>query len=581
MGRNILILYSDNDEQWLNRVRNQIQVLIKSGGYDISLDIRSEKDIEPGEDWFPDFEIFINKANLIILMVSETFLNSPVMQNDKIRERLRSKQRGGFPVFLVLLYKSPWRKYSWMKHLPVWPDSGNYISDLKESSAEAQFSDVAGRAAEVLKLKPRIDDGILAFLGLKWVGPVKDLIFEPAKRMNIISGNNGYGKTFLLENALWALTGDWFKYMTLPRDDSSGQATIDFQLMMRSGTKGDIESVSFDTISKHWPRSGDSKSASALVVYARLDGSFEVWDPVRAKSEPPIDFDEPESPLKFGSQGSVLNGIEEVNEKGRKRQICNGLIADWVSWQQTPGSPFTILKRVLETFSCSRAESLIPGPPVTIPGDSRPMPSLIYPYGTVPLVHAASSVQRIVSLAYLLVHTWEEHKKTCKDGNTQKNMTVLIDEIENHLHPQWQRTLCPALLEVQKCLDGELEIQFLVTTHSPMVLASLEPVFDNEKDKLFHLELETDEIILKEYPYLKQGRVDHWFTSDLFGLSHARSLEAEKAIENADRIQSQEKPEREEVLAIHKRLTKCLGSFDTFWHRWVFFAERIIGKSMI
>lgn len=317
------------------------------------------------------------------------------------------------------------------------------------------------------------------------------------------------------------------------------------------------------------------------MVYARIDGSFEVWDPVRARLEPPLDFAEPESPLKFASRDDIFNGIAEINEKGRKRQICNGLIADWANWQRNPDSPFKVLESVLERFSGHQVEPLIPGPLVNIPGDSRDMPSLIYPYGTVPVIHAASSVQRVVSLAYLLVLTWVEHQKACKGNNTYKNMVVFIDEMESHMHPRWQRTIIPALLEVKKYLDSELEIQFLVTTHSPMVLASLEPVFDDKKDKLFHLELETDEIILKEYPYLKQGRADHWLTSDVIGLAQARSLEAEEAIEDADRIQHEEKPDPAAVLAIHKRLTKYLGNFDNFWHRWVYFAEKIIGKKQI
>jgi hypothetical protein len=47
--------------------------------------------------------------------------------------------------------------------------------------------------------------------------------------------------------------------------------------------------------------------------------------------------------------------------------------------------------------------------------------------------------------------------------------TVLIDEIEAHLHPRWQNTIVPLLRSVfPRC-------QFIVTTHSPLVAASAEP----------------------------------------------------------------------------------------------------------
>ncbi|MBN8559468.1 MAG: AAA family ATPase [Leptolyngbya sp. UWPOB_LEPTO1] len=56
---------------------------------------------------------------------------------------------------------------------------------------------------------------------------------------------------------------------------------------------------------------------------------------------------------------------------------------------------------------------------------------------------------------------------------------VLIDEIDNHLHPQWQRRILPALnTTFPNC-------QFITTTHSPQVLSNLQPeeifVLDNGK----------------------------------------------------------------------------------------------------
>jgi predicted ATP-binding protein involved in virulence len=49
----------------------------------------------------------------------------------------------------------------------------------------------------------------------------------------------------------------------------------------------------------------------------------------------------------------------------------------------------------------------------------------------------------------------------------QGSGVVLIDEIELHLHPKWQRMVIPALLDTfPKC-------QFIITTHSPQVLGEV------------------------------------------------------------------------------------------------------------
>ena len=55
-----------------------------------------------------------------------------------------------------------------------------------------------------------------------------------------------------------------------------------------------------------------------------------------------------------------------------------------------------------------------------------------------------------------------------KSQAAERLATVVIDEIELHLHPQWQRRIIPALVSAfPKC-------QFIITTHSPQVIGSVE-----------------------------------------------------------------------------------------------------------
>jgi predicted ATP-binding protein involved in virulence len=65
---------------------------------------------------------------------------------------------------------------------------------------------------------------------------------------------------------------------------------------------------------------------------------------------------------------------------------------------------------------------------------------------------------------------------------------VLVDEIDLHLHPQWQRKLLPALTHTFP------NIQFIVTTHSPQVLSHIprESVFLLEDNKISDREIYTE-----------------------------------------------------------------------------------------
>ena len=52
---------------------------------------------------------------------------------------------------------------------------------------------------------------------------------------------------------------------------------------------------------------------------------------------------------------------------------------------------------------------------------------------------------------------------------SDKKIIVMIDEVDMHLHPQWQQTILDQLRKVF------VNLQFIVTTHSPQVLTTVEP----------------------------------------------------------------------------------------------------------
>ncbi|NTU54478.1 MAG: AAA family ATPase [Chlorobiaceae bacterium] len=54
-------------------------------------------------------------------------------------------------------------------------------------------------------------------LHLQGVGPVPEMSLSFADRLNLFTGDNGLGKTFLLDVVWWALTRTWVKGQVWPR----------------------------------------------------------------------------------------------------------------------------------------------------------------------------------------------------------------------------------------------------------------------------------------------------------------------------------------------------------------------------
>lgn len=109
---------------------------------------------------------------------------------------------------------------------------------------------------------------------------------------------------------------------------------------------------------------------------------------------------------------------------------------------------------------------------------------------------------------------------------------VLIDEIDLHLHPKWQRDLLDWLSNLFP------NTQFIVTTHSPLIVQSAAA-----RDANFAVcRREGDHVVIDQSLDAVRGwRADQILTSDLFGLESARDVEIEKLEKEQRQILSKAK----------------------------------------
>lgn len=424
------------------------------------------------------------------------------------------------------------------------------------------------------------------------IGPAPDLEAEFGERLNVITGDNGLGKTFLLDACWYALTKrTWVEgkppLYPQPHIGKEDPPKIEYTLIRDNGEEAKNEAIydfAAKSESKRWKGRRGKPCKPGLVIYARVDGGFSVWDPARNYSpdnEEESGLDDSGTaylPAFQFKKSEIWNGLPEGAIR-LEDIICNGLVRDVDSWHVKKNGTIDLFQKVLDAMSAVETEGKLRI------GDSMPvgavdMPTLVTPYATIPVIHAGAGVQRVLALAYLLVWAWESHKRAAKQAREEptRRLVLLFDEVEAHLHPKWQKVFLPALMKVadELLLEGKADsIQFIVTTHAPLVLGSVETLWDREKDQLFDFDLEGNEVELEAIDFEKHGSAENWLGSDSFDLPDdypGYSVQAQDAMRRADAFmlkypQAANTP-KEEMKAIDEALRQALGGDDEYWPYW-------------
>ena len=437
---------------------------------------------------------------------------------------------------------------------------------------------------------------MLKAIALKHVGPAVSMDMDPiAPRINLITGDNGLGKSFLLDVAWFGLTGSWPEHPAVPDLAHAEDARIDF-LVQAAGGDHDFGYL-YEQRTQHWNGFADpddeTPAEDYIAMYVAADGSVRVYDTVRGEAErkqakSPIVFDA--GKVNF-TPAEIWNGL-----KVGDRHVCNGLIRDVALWQTGKDKRFKVLQEVVAKLSPG-SEEKSPGPGDKLEfgdltrvwiSDVRDMPTVKMPYAPAgePLILASSAIRRVISWAYLLVWTWDEHLRasTLAGCDPVKHFVILIDELETHLHPRWQRTLLPALVPaVRKLSKGQgkrdgMTVQILATTHSPLVLASAEPQFDPKQDALWKLDLKDGEAKLERDKWHLRGDAGRWLRSDVFDLESTGSTEAEAVMREATAILDEVPIDADKVKRVAVSMARTLPELDPFVIRWNHYVSKALSK---
>lgn len=142
----VFISYSHKDEEWKNRLETHLRVL----EIQELLSVWEDRQIEAGDDWYPEIENAINNATIAILMISANFLTSKFIVGEEVPKLLERREKEGIRVIPVIVKPCTWARVSWLSKIQARPKDGRALSAGSEYQIDADLSALAEEVASAL-----------------------------------------------------------------------------------------------------------------------------------------------------------------------------------------------------------------------------------------------------------------------------------------------------------------------------------------------------------------------------------------------------------------------------------------------
>jgi energy-coupling factor transporter ATP-binding protein EcfA2 len=382
---------------------------------------------------------------------------------------------------------------------------------------------------------------------LENIGSFENLDLTFNNTWNVLLGNNGCGKSTILKAIALCLCGD----------DNKAKDVAGY--LLRSQTsRGTIEI---------WV--GPQKYTTTLIRDGRtINLKFEQVTPLQAKrwvvlGFPPlrgISQQNPKGPS--GSDGSpnpevsdllpLISGTVDTRLDSLKQWIVNLAMRAEPGGKNSAGDQERC-NRMINSFFDLLGE-LTPGVSCEFKEIDRTSWRIIVttPDGAVPLDSISQGTTSVYGWIGTLLQRMHEIYRHSPEPEKEPAL-VLVDEIDAHMHPEWQQMIVPLL---QRKFP---RLQVIATTHSPLIVGGM-PVsqitrFIREKSgKVTMAKIDED---------MTLGRTDQILTGDLFGLGSTLSLgeEGEKLkaeYEHLLGITNRTKEQEERYAKLHISLESML-----------------------
>ncbi|CAN2042739.1 putative ATPase AAA-type core domain-containing protein [Candidatus Magnetomoraceae bacterium gMMP-15] len=375
-----------------------------------------------------------NKVNSLLKLAFETTFNNLLNQTKPEAEYalLGRCMVKNFNLFFKNSIKNAMHQKLIQKAL------GNFI--LKNATKNQQL------IQKPIELKSTLKKIIITRLKIRNIKCFDDVDIEIDTNSTLILGINGRGKSTILQLLALGLSGldkppvinDWRNVIKTGNDE----AYFEIQLNIEDETYNLKFTIDENDKIKCIANADKFKliKNSILILAYGTDRNVERGDEPKNK-----DFD------GIASLFSVNTSLKHIRDSNTYNYVKAG-------FEQIK----KVINKIFELADSNHQVEL-----VDFDTDSFYFRTPTTPENPIPLEAMSDGFKSLfVWLFDMIIRAWEKGV----DLNDNKNITgiVMIDEIDNHLHPGWQRTLLPALEKIFP------NIQFIITSHSPFTVQSMQ-----------------------------------------------------------------------------------------------------------
>ena len=320
----------------------------------------------------------------------------------------------------------------------------------------------------------------------------KDVEVKFAKRLSVLVGINGAGKSSIL-SAISTLLSWYVRRLVSPNGTGAGMAISERDI--KADALSTTIALAIDDVGREvaWSVSKTAKGAPIFDVRSDLKALTEYVKDLRARklaSVPiiaayTVNRSVLDIPLRIKKhhEFSVLSAYDDAFDRAADfrrffewfrewEDVENERIADTLSAGDVPylaNNELAAVRRALSRFLPEFSDWKIRRTPLRmeVKKDGEPLSVDQLSDGEKCMIALVGDLARRLVIA-----------NPKQEDPLLGNGIVLVDEIELHLHPEWQKSVLPRLLQTFP------NVQFVVTTHSPLVLAQLNSLLYRMQDEI-------------------------------------------------------------------------------------------------